>query len=126
MIQNDLKPGMLIRIPEYDSTYIIISSRSHTILVEEIDYTTVIINDVTNYKPVNAETIISREITGAYMQMDDSKLPPTVGTLRVFKVELDSYNGICLFTDPKEIQYFIYITDMVDTVQQVFNGTYIE
>lgn len=109
-----------------DSAYIIISSQEHTISVDEIDYTTIIINNITNFSSVNAETIISREIGGAYMQMLDSKLPPTVGTLPAFKVDLDSYNGIYLFTEPKEIQYFIYITDMIDTTQQVFNGTFIE
>lgn len=109
-----------------DSAYEVISTQKHSISIEELDFDLLLINNVTNFTNVNVETKIAREIWGVYMQMDDSKLPPSVGSIPVINVDLEHYNGILLFSNPKEVEYFIYITDMVDTVQQVFNGTLIE
>ena len=109
-----------------DSTFRTISSESHTITINQLDISMIMINNITNIDNVDIETFISREIGAVYLQMDDSKLPASVGTIPAFYVNQNEYNGIYFFQNPKEVQYFIYITDNVDTVQQMFVGNLIK
>lgn len=118
--------GNLYNIDIVNDSINILSSESHTVTIDQIEINSIMINNITNLENVNAEAIISREIGAVYLKMDDTKLPENLGTISAFYVDGTAYNGIYYFQNPKEVQYFIYITDMVDTVQQMFNGKLIQ
>jgi hypothetical protein len=109
-----------------DTATRIIYSEPHTITIDQIDFDKIMIKNITNSYKADVEAFISREIGAVYLQMDESKLPVNVGTIPMFYVESKEYNGIYFFNNPKEIEYYIYITDMVDTVRQIFNGNLIQ
>lgn len=118
--------GNLSSIELRGDSFRILSSEPHTITIDQIDFSLIMMHNITNSYKVDAEAFISREIGAVYLQMNDSKLPENVGTIAYYYAGSSDYNGIYFYNNTKEIRYFIYITDMVDTVQQYFNGKLIQ
>ncbi|MEQ8325230.1 MAG: hypothetical protein RIC15_10420 [Vicingaceae bacterium] len=103
-----------------DSSYIINFSSPLTINVQDVDFSTIRIKNLTNIE--NSEALSSMQrftqgSRGAYFFMQNT--PSSITPINLFFGE---YNGVWFDTQPNTIQYFISYTDQIDTVFQVFEG----